>query len=70
MYCGFRQRFSRDPDFDLHLEFEDSDDEENNFVQPTEPPPLPTFKDPKAKRNIIDIADLIEEPGRSDRHEK
>jgi hypothetical protein len=65
---GFWERFSKAIELDTNLEFDG--DEENNFVQPTEPPPLPTFKDTKSKRNIIDISDLIEEPRRSDRHEK
>lgn len=43
-------------------------DPDENFVEPQEPPPLVNFS--SNTRQVIDIKDILEEPGRSERPQK
>lgn len=71
------------PGLDLPLEpepaqIEQNDDEnlidldlEENLVDPKEtPPPLPQFFSSKSRRPMIDISEILDQPGRSKRYER
>lgn len=65
----FKNNNRVDPVFNLE-EDDKIPETEEEYVPPKDPPPLPTFKSVVAKRVLVQIADILDVPGRNNRPER